>query len=212
MCYSVRSSIISYLIAMISGIIAIYNGIYALGLFIIAYSQIQLHELIIWYSLDTNNEKLNKFGTSLGKYMLPMHNIGLSIGILLSVMYVEKRKVILKDLYPLIMSIVFYLIITIIVYPNTPMGDTTNSQYPGRCDKGRLNWPYPSTWYIFSYFLSIFILLQYNNSIKSKLAILLYTFILVLSFIVDKKHTPTLWCFSAAIISPIVVGISLYFK
>jgi len=75
MCYSFKTSILSYILGMISGIFAILTNQIVLGVLILTYSQMQLAEMLIWHGIDTNNENLNKFGTSYGKYLLATHNI-----------------------------------------------------------------------------------------------------------------------------------------
>lgn len=90
MCYSLFTSIISYSLGLISGILAIYTKQYILGLFILFYCQMQLSEALIWYGIDTNNDFFNELGTSFGKYSLATHNIGMSLGIILC--YLDKEN------------------------------------------------------------------------------------------------------------------------
>ena len=119
MCYSFRSSLISYIIGMLSAIFAIFTRQIALGFFILTYCQIQLSELLIWHGIDTNNDEINKAGTSYGKYLLAMHNIGLSIGIILSIIYISKKELTLLNFTPLIVSILFFIFVLVIYYlPN----------------------------------------------------------------------------------------------
>ena len=87
MCYSVKTSIISYTLGIIAGIFALFTRQTVLGLLILAYSQMQFSELLIWYGIDTDNDNLNRFGTSYGKYLLATHNIAIGIGIILSIIF-----------------------------------------------------------------------------------------------------------------------------
>ena len=90
MCFSFKTSIISYSIGIISSIFAFSTKQYVLGTLILFFCQIQLSEAIIWKGIDNNDIELNKRGTLFGKYALPSHNIGIGIGILLSVILVSK--------------------------------------------------------------------------------------------------------------------------
>jgi hypothetical protein len=88
MCYSFRTSILSYFLGIISAIFALCTRQIVLGCLILAYCQIQLSEMMIWYGIDNNNTKINKSGTSYGKYLLATHNIAISIGIIISLLFI----------------------------------------------------------------------------------------------------------------------------
>ena len=66
MCYSVKTSIISYILGIIAGIFALSTRQITLGILILTYSQMQLAELLIWFGIDTDNDNLNRSGTSYG--------------------------------------------------------------------------------------------------------------------------------------------------
>ena len=218
MCYSFKTSILSYMLGMISGIIAILTNQIVLGVLILTYSQMQLTEMLIWHGIDTNNENLNKFGTSYGKYLLATHNIAIGLGILLYVHFVKKQKLEIKDFIPLIVGILFFIFIFIIYYlPNNyehltyPLDkscvDVDKCQNPNN----RLKWPWPHDWYIYSYIISLILLFIYIRPLNSMIwlgAMFTITFIYMLVF--NKKVVGSLWCFSTAILAPILVIVNYF--
>lgn len=211
MCYSFRTSVISFSIAILSSLLAFYWKMPIIGCLILFYCQIQLGEAMIWKGLDDNNKKLNRIGTLYIKYSLPSHNIGIAIGILLSVILIEKRSLIFKDYLPLIIAILFYIIVLFIYGQQKDKEDET---YPrnGCSDKGcqnnenRLNWKFPTSWYIISFVISLIFLFVYIKPLKSKIFIsTMYTLALIVSFVLYPKNGGTVWCFSSAVLAPIVV-------
>jgi len=70
MCYSFKTSIVSYTVGMVSGLFALATKQWVLGMLILFYSQIQLSEAFIWHGIDTNNAQLNAAGTKYGQYLL----------------------------------------------------------------------------------------------------------------------------------------------
>ena len=120
MCYSARSSLISYSIGIISGIFAIFTRQWVLAFLIFAFVQMQLAELLIWKSIDENNDKLNKKGSSFGKYLLATHNIAIGIGIIFAILYISKKKLKITDFIPLIIGILFFIFI--VVFNLSPTG------------------------------------------------------------------------------------------
>ena len=107
MCYDLRTSLLFYTVGMISAIFAIYTGFsnnnsgqLILGFLVLTYVQVQLGEAIIWRGIDTNSTNLNKTGTDYLKYTLSMHIIGIAIGVLISVIIIEKRGLKIKDFIP----------------------------------------------------------------------------------------------------------------
>lgn len=220
MCYSAKTSLISYTIGIISGIFAICTRQVALGIFIIAYSQIQLSEFLIWSGIDDNNIELNKFGTSFGKYLLATHNIALGIGIILSIIYISKRNLTLTDFIPLLLGILLFLYVVIFVYlPNNfvettfPI-DPTCTQKNDRCqnNNNRLDWPYEVSWYLISFVMTLTICYFYVKPYESKWWFMFAYFIMfILVVLMDKTHRiSSIWCFSAAILAPIIVIVNYY--
>lgn len=218
MCYSFKTSILSYILGMISGIFAILTNQIVLGVLILTYSQMQLAEMLIWHGIDTNNENLNKFGTSYGKYLLATHNIAIGLGIILYIHCVKKQKLEIKDFIPLIIGILFFIFIFIIYYlPN----NYENLTYPldkscvdiDKCQNpnNRLKWPWPHDWYIYSYIISLILLFIYIRPLNSMIwlgSMFTITFIYMLVF--NKKVVGSLWCFSTAILAPILVIVNYF--
>ena len=215
MCFSFKTSIISYILGMISGIFAICTRQIVLGCLILTYCQMQLSEALIWYGLDNNDTSTNKLGTSYGKYLLAMHNMAIGLGIILSILFVVRRNLKFTDFIPLILGIVFFICIVAYYYTSPKYPEIT---YPlnGCSDKNcqnndnRLRWPYPYSWYASSFILSILILLFWVKPLKVKIFLsLFFSITWLVSIIYLKEGTVgSVWCFSAAILSPIIVLIT----
>jgi hypothetical protein len=73
--------------------------------------------------------------------------------------------------------------------------------------KNRLQWPFKHDWYFYSFLISFILLFFYINPIKSKIFLtLIYGITFLLTFLFfDSKNIGSVWCFSAAILSPIIV-------
>ena len=219
MCYSFRTSLISYIIGISSGVFAILTNQIVLGILILAYSQMQLAEMLIWYGIDTKNDTTNRFGTSYGKYLLPIHNIAIGIGIILYISCVKKEKLKIQDFWPLIAGIIFFIFILYYFYlPNDyeyltyPLDrnclDTTN-----RCQNpnNRLKWSWPHNWYIYSFFLSIVILVLYIKPLESQIWLsIIFTITFLYMLIFNIKVAGSLWCFSTAVLAPVIVIVNYY--
>jgi len=213
MCYSFKTSIISYTLGMISSIYALLTKQYILGMLILFYSQIQLSEAFIWRGIDTDNSKLNRFGTTFGKYMLATHNIGIGLGILLY-MYNKHKKLQKEDFIPLIIGFLFFLFISLFIYSNKD--PKTTYPYNKKCIKrdcqnsfNRLNWEFPQWWYIIGFIISLVLFYLYIPSLSSTIFLsFVFTFTLLLSLIKFPFTSGSLWCFLAAIVSPIIVVIN----
>ncbi len=210
MCYSQRSSIISYVVAMLSSMFAFYTGQYILGGLILFYCQVQLSEAIIWNGIDNNDVNQNIRGTLYGKFALSCHNIGLSLGIILLAIS-KKKPLTIYTFIPLIISVLF----TLAVFRLYLSGDTKPS-YPldsncreERCQNpsNRLIWSYETSWYIYSALLTFVLCMIYIDNNKSKMFIMfiLLGVTVILSLIQNKKAFSTLWCYNAAIAAPILV-------
>lgn len=217
MCYSFKTSLISYSLGIISGIFALFTRQIALGLLILTYSQMQFAELLIWHGIDTNNDNLNKLGTSYGKYLLATHNIAIGLGIILSIIFVSKQKLKLTDFIPLIIGIVFFMWVIFFYYLPKNYPDITLPLDPNckdntdRCQNpnNRLKWSWPHGWYLIGYILSFIFLLIYIKPSNSKIWIAsVFTLTLICTFIFNPKVIGSVWCFSTAIIAPILVFVN----
>lgn len=210
MCFSFKTSIISYSIGIISSIFAFSTKQYVLGTLILFFCQIQLSEAIIWKGIDNNDIELNKRGTLFGKYALPSHNIGIGIGILLSVILVSKSIPKFKDYIPLILGIMFYIFVIIVKYKGK-YRDTTfpREMCPDKScqnNNNRLRWPFPYSWYIWSFILSLILMAIYVKPLGSKIFISgMFILSLIITYLLFPKSVGTMWCFTCAIISIILV-------
>jgi hypothetical protein len=207
MCYSLRSSLISYFLGLIASLFALCTNQIALGVLILFFSQIQLSEAIIWRSIDTDNVNLNKIGTAFGKYTLPTHLFALGIGILLEKMR-NKKKIKNSDYMPLYLGVLFYIYIYNVYYRNKEYKTTT---YPNEI--GHLKLPYPTDWYIYGFIISFLIILIYHKKIPyGVFSYVIFTLSLIWSIYYFGKYNvvPSIWFFILAIISPILVFINFY--
>jgi len=206
MCYSYRTSIISYTLGMLSAIFALYTKQTILGLLILFYCQMQLSEALIWKGIDENNIKLNEIGTSFGKYLLATHNIAIGLGIL-----IVSKKYSLYSILPLLIGIIFFLFVILYYYQNNIK---VTYPYDKNCqnNNNRLEWPYPHEWYVYSFILSLIFCIIYVNPLSSKIflsSIFTITFLITILFF-DSKKVGSVWCFFEAILSPILVIINYF--
>jgi hypothetical protein len=214
MCYSVKTSIISYTLGLISGIFALFTRQTVLGLLILTYSQMQFSELLIWHGIDTKNDNLNRFGTSYGKYLLATHNIAIGIGIILSIIFISKKQLKITDFIPLVIGILFFMYVVFFYYLPKKYPDITLPLDPScrdgtdKCQNpnNRLKWTWPHEWYLEGYAISCIILLVFIKPTKSKIWLgLVFSVSLIVSYIFNPKVIGSIWCFNTAIIAPILV-------
>ena len=213
MCFSFRTSLFSYSIAIASAIFAFCTRQIVLGALILAYAQIQLSEMMIWYGIDNNDKSWNRFGTNFGKYMLATHNIAVGIGLILAIMYVAKRPLRKVDFLPLVAGLLLFLGVAIFVYPNVNSADVTypRAQTCNKCQspENRLQWPYPQSWYLISYALSMAVLYFWIKPSSTRTVLMvIFTLTLVLSFLIYPKTVGSVWCWSASFIAPALVLIN----
>ena len=220
MCYSFKTSLISYILGISSAIFAILTNQIVLGVFILVYSQIQFAEMLIWHGIDTNNDNMNRLGTSYGKYILVTHNIAIGLGILLYISFVKKEELKIYDFWPLIAGIVFFICVLIFYSKSNKLEkDLTyplnrNCEDVNKCQNmnNRLNWPWSYNWYYISFAMSIIIFLLYIKPVESCilfLSVFIGTFLLF-NLIFDKLVVGSLWCFSAAILAPLLVIVNYF--
>jgi hypothetical protein len=215
MCYSFNTSIMSYTLGMISGIVALFTNQIVLGMLILCYTQMQLSEALIWKGIDTNNINLNKKGTKYGKYLLATHNIAIGLGIIIAIL-IQKQKLKWTDYLPLIVGVLFFIFVVTFYYYKKDYPDVTypvNSCSDKSCQnaENRLKWPYPHEWYIFSYIISLIILLFYIKPNKSKIFLAsVFTITLLISMFIYPKSVGSVWCFSTSWLAPIIVLINYF--
>lgn len=216
MCYNIQTSIFSFLTAITSGIVAIKLNLNILGSLILSYSIIQFSEIFIWRGINTNNNKLNKIGTSIGKYTLPSHNIAIGIGIIIT--YWSSKN---NPIYwlPLIIGLIFYFSIMIFYhYENKSNGISKACEYEKidektniECTKysARLKWGYSHTWYSLSVIISIIIAFTYIKPLNISIICTSFFVILFGSVTLFGKNQiiGSWWCWTTSFLSPIIVTI-----
>lgn len=210
MCYSFRTSIISYSLGMASAVFALATKQYVLGCLILFYCQMQLSEAIIWTAIDKRNLSMNKAGTKYGQYLLPSHNIGIGLGIIIAAL-MSGSKLTFYTILPLLIGIVFYAVIVLWPYRTEKYEDVT---YPAdKCNTGecgsfgnRLRWPYPHAWYAFSFLISLCIMIIYVKPNSSKVFLgMMFSISFIVALLWYPKSVGSVWCFMAAILSVILV-------
>lgn len=119
----------------------------------------------------------------------------------------------------MIASFLFLLIVVAFIYcpQNSPKKTyQLNPECATKTNKcqnpfNRLNWTFPQSWYIFSIIFSIILSIIYIKPEKSKYFLIgIFLFTNLLSHIFFNPTASSIWCFMAAILSPIIVGINYY--
>jgi len=219
MCYDLKVSIVSFVTVTLSGLIAIEIKQPILGLLMICYGLMQFSEAIIWLGIDNNNKNINILGTKLAKYSLPLHNIAIGIGILIT--YWSYRNN-LKYWIPLFVGILFYIIILIIYHLNRhgEQQFTSHCNLPKDVDRctnisARLQWPFTHTWYLYSFLISLVFMFVYIRPLFPNGAIIgsFYTLLWFITLYLGKSQVQgSFWCWSAALFAPILVFIIYLFS
>lgn len=75
MCYNVSTSSLAYLLGLLASFLLFYHDHPVLASLVGVYSGVQLAEGVIWYSLDTHNRALNRYGTQLLTWNLASHAV-----------------------------------------------------------------------------------------------------------------------------------------
>ena len=216
MCYSQRSSLISYTLGLFAAAFCFKTRQMILGCLILCYTQIQLGEFMIWRSLDSDNERLNRMGTNFAKYLLPAHNIAIGVGVLLSIALIQKRRPRPSDFVPLCLGLVFFFSVLWFVYHGDehaaitkPLADTDCNHDRCRTSNNRLQWPFRHGWYTASFALSIIILMIYIKPRRTKIFLFcVFTMTFLCASLLTKQETiSSAWCFIAAIAAPLIAFI-----
>ena len=209
MCYNIETSIACFLGATISGVIALYLGQPILGCLILAYGVMQFSEILIWSGINTKNDKLNKIGTTVGKYSLPAHNIAIGIGILVAYWASRDQP---KYWVPLIVGVLFYVAV---IMRYTRKKDS-NDGITEACDScstisAKLKWPYPHAWYSISFAISCVFLLFYVRPLFPLGALILFFFAstyLLTGIMSQSNVLGSYWCWSTAALAPLLVFVA----
>ena len=178
-----------------------------LGVLILFFTQIQLSEALIWRGIDTKNDRMNQIGTAFGKYMLPTHLFAIGLGIILY-RIINKKELRNKDYIPMYIGILFYIYVYFTYYYNKNYNKET---YPN--ESGKLIWPYPTGWYIYGFIIISLIIFIYRKKFPyAVFSLCIYTLALIWSQYYFKKYNAvsSIWCFLAAVLSPIIVFLNFY--
>lgn len=211
MCYSYRTSLIAYTIVMLSAFFALYTGQYIIGMLILFYGQIQLSEALIWKGLDDGNTTLNKIGTNYGKYTLPSHVFAIGLGILLATKG--------KSFIPLVIGIFSYITVVSFCYDNSKNELTypldPNCKKECQNNDNRLQWPFYNgeLWYGCLCIIGFIFVCMYLPAPLKIMITMILAITYLCSFLFYKNNTKSLasvWCFSSAIIAPIIVLLGYY--
>ena len=214
MCYSVRTSVISFTTAIISAIFAFSTRQYVIGILILFYSQMQLAEGIIWKGIDDNNIGLNKFGTAYGKYLLPTHPFAVGLGILISAI-VLGRSIGAKTVIPLIVGAIFYMVIVLgpynAKYPNVTYPARKCSDRSCQSNENRLRWPFPHKWYLWGFILCIIFCGFFCRPVSAMLfAGLVFAISFGICYLIFPYTVGSFWCIAAAFLAPLIVGVNYF--
>ena len=177
----------------------------------LTYGLMQLSEVIIWRGVNTNNNSLNRVGTTIGKYTLPAHNMAIGVGVLVA--YWASRD---KPIYwiPLTVGILFYIgvMINYATEKDSNNGITKACKYPedkDQCtkDSARLEWPYPHSWYSLSMIISLILVIGYVRPLPRAIVMVLFfvaTFIGT-ALLGKRQVLGSYWCWAAAALAPIML-------
>lgn len=207
---------ISYMLGLASAIFAFATRQVVLGTLILAYIQMQLSEMMIWYGIDKSDTNWNKAGTTFGKYLLATHNLAIGIGIVLSIVLISKRSLKFTDFIPAIVGLGFFAVIAMAIYLPGKYPDTT-WPYKRICSdkcqspENRLKWPYKHNWYIFSYVISIIIMFLYIRPKPSRfLMLVMFSVSFVVAALIYPNTVGSVWCWSTAFLAPVIVLVNYY--
>ena len=221
MCYSVKTSLLSYTIGMISGIAALYIREYAVGMLILIYCQVQLAEALIWRGIDTDNIELNRKGTLYAKYTLPAHLLVAGIGFMM-IPKTSNISNISKNM-PFYVGLLFYIgVILYYTYPSSIKDGKNDLSYPPNLscikrecqnNENRLIWPFKDKWYLLQTFLLFFSFLVIFPQYKTFIIIFYFALTYMISKITHQITYSSIWCFISAVLAPILVlSLFLYNK
>lgn len=209
MCYSVKTSIFSYMMGMMASIAALSTRQYMLGMLILAYCQIQLAEAIIWRGIDTSQPSLNRLGTLYAKYTLPLHLLFVGLGVVMSY----------NKYIPLLIGILFYVGVVCFYYDESSIKDwvkpdESDVSFPAdracmkrECqnNENRLQWPFNDEWYVLQTFLMYLMFFIYCPAKQSLILFIFFTATFVISKMMYVWSTSSVWCFLSAILAPVLV-------
>lgn len=223
MCYSLKTSIFSYMMGMFASVYALSTRQYILGMLILAYCQIQLSEAIVWRGIDTSQSSLNRIGTLYAKYTLPLHLLFVGIGVVMMNNMTDMSNI--KKWLPLALGIIFY--IGVVWFYSLPSSikswvdkNETDMSFPANracmvreCqnNENRLQWPFVDKWYALQTILMYIIFIIYLPWKQSAVLCIFFTATFFVSEVMYKWSASSIWCFLSAILAPVLVLANNYF-
>jgi hypothetical protein len=203
MCYSKNSSLVSFIIGILSSILLIFYGNkkyvkenLIVGLFLIFVSFMQFFDYFIW--LDINNKKgLNYISTLIA----PLFNHSQP-----SMLYILSETIYKKNnIYYLLLNLIYfiYVIIKYIQFISNNNNLITSKKY------GHLYWKWKNNFnYYFYFFIFIFNIFTYIPLFYGIMFFLLGLFTLIISIKYFRKNIGELWCYLIAFTPLIILFIS----
>jgi hypothetical protein len=135
------------------------------------------------------------------------------LGIILSVLIIQKKKLTTRYFIPLLCGIILYLYVVLVPYRKnySTLSFPYNRNKDCKDPNNRLKWPFPDNWYLIIFFLILLFVLIYFKPSHSKL---LFFAFFIITFIISKIIFPntssSFWCFAAAICAPLLVLANYY--
>lgn len=203
---------------MIASIIALSTRQYILGMLILSYCQIQLAEAIIWRGIDTSQPSLNRIGTLYAKYTLPLHLLFVGIGVVFMSNKNNENNDIKKWL-PLVLGILFYVgVVWFYSLPSSTKSwvakNESDMSFPSNracmvreCqnNENRLQWPFVDKWYALQTVIMYIIFFIYLPLKQSIVLCIFFTVTFLISNVIYKWSSSSIWCFLSAILAPFLV-------
>lgn len=184
MCWNWESSLISWLISLVTGVYLYKRNNKndkVLSLLILTYSSIQLFEALMWW--DQKCGKLNIAATNLAYFALYAHVIAIGLGL-----YLEQKIVL-----PVVIGLAF-MVFAVLTKPDM------KCSRPG--ENGHLAWGFNQTFYIFVFIAAIALVFAYVRPARTAVLIAgLFTFALLFSYLITGDTMPSYWCWVSAAFS-----------
>jgi hypothetical protein len=200
---------------MASAVFCLCTRQFILGMLMMAYGQMQLSEMIIWFSIDHagGNERINRLGTRIGKVLLASHNLAVGLGLILSRVILSGKPLTWRHVGPALFGAGFLAFVMAVYYSgdNLP-ADLTQPLDPAACtagwrcrsSKNRLQWPYEHDWYGLGFLLTLSTVWAFCAPWQS-VALITVGFTLTFActmFLLAGTAVGSFWCFTAAVLSP----------
>ena len=204
MCFSIKSSLIAFLISIISSILLIYYGNYKyknenkiVGFFLILVAFMQLFDFLFWIDLK-NKKGLNYIGT----IFAPLFNHLQPTFLYLMILLVYKKY----DFFGIFLNILYFLYVfyEYLIFINLNINDKLTI-----VKDNHLYWKWKINFNYIYYFLiilyNIIFYIQFNYAI---IFIFLGAITLLISFKFFKNNIGEIWCYLAAFVPLFILGLT----